>query len=133
MPCLLRGKTALTPYLPEEQNSGVPFRAVFFMILFYGFFKDIYLDPFIRSLFPYASAAQGTVFTYRFRTPVFFRHCICSSVKPVQGQLFFPWADKGVFLFIKPEVFSLKLRSPSFSALSFPVYRNLYPFPITAG
>ncbi len=107
MPCFLCSKAALTPYLPKKQNSSMPFSAVFFMILFYGFFKDIYLDSFIRPLFPYASAAQGTVFTYRFRTPVFFRHCICSSVKPVQGKLFFPGADKGIFLYIILEVFSL--------------------------
>lgn len=52
MSCLLRCKASFTPYLPQEQNLGMPFRAVFFMILFYDFFKDIYLNSFIRPFSP---------------------------------------------------------------------------------
>lgn len=83
------------------------------MILFNHFFKDIYLDSFIRPFFSYASTMQRTVFTYRFGASVLFCHCICSSVEPVQGELFFPGADKSIFLFILLKVFPLEFRSPS--------------------
>ena len=128
MPCFLCSKAALTPYLPKEQNFRMSFRTIFFMILFYDFFKDIYLNSFIRPPFSYASAVQGAFFAHRFRTPVLFCHCICSSVKPVQGKLFFSGADKDVFLFIILEVFSLELRSPSFLLCPFWCIEIYVPF-----
>ena len=43
-----------------------------------------YPSPFLLCI-----CCAGAFFAHRFRTPVLFCHCICSSVKPVQGKLFF--------------------------------------------
>lgn len=72
------------------------FRPIFFMILFNYFFKDVYLDSFIRPFFSYASAMERTAFTYRFGASVLFCYSICGPVEPVQGELFLPRADKGI-------------------------------------
>ena len=39
MSCLLSCEATLTPYLPQQQNFCVPFRSIFFMVLFNDFFK----------------------------------------------------------------------------------------------
>lgn len=116
MSCLLGCEATLTPYLPQQQNFCMPFRSIFFMVLFNDFFKYIYLDSFIRPFFSYAPAVERTVFTYRFGASVLFCHSICSSIEPVQGELFFSRADKGIFSLVILKVFPLKFRSPSLAA-----------------
>ena len=93
-------KAAFTPYLPQEQNSGVSFRPIFFMVLSNYFFKDVYLDSFIGPFFFYASAMERTAFTYRFGASVLFCYSICSPVEPVQGELFLPRAAAFFPIFI---------------------------------
>ena len=128
MPCLLCCKAAFTPYLPQEQNSGVSFRPIFFMVLFNYFFKDVYLDSFIRPFFSYASAMERTAFTYRFGASLLFCYSICSPVEPVQGELFLPRADKDIFLFVILKVFPLEFRSPSFLLCPFWCIEVYVPF-----
>ena len=78
--------TTIAPYLPQKQNPGVSFRTIFFMILFYNVFKNIYLDSFIRTFFSYAPATERTVFTFSLWTAVLFCYCIYCSIKTVDSK-----------------------------------------------
>ena len=119
MSCFLRRKAAFAPYLSQKQNLGVRFRTIFFMILFYNVFKNIYLDSFIRTFFSYAPVTEWTVFTFSLWTALFFCYSIYCSIEPVQRKRFSSGTDESVILFIILEIFPLKLCSPSFLLCSF--------------
>ena len=106
MSCLLGCEAALTPYLPQQQNFCMPFRSIFFMVLFNDFFKYIYLDSFIRPFFSYAPAVEMTVFTYRFGAPVRIFSLVILKVFPLKFRsspfLFCPFRRIEVYIDIDP-------------------------------
>ena len=127
MSWLLCCKASFAPYLPQKQNPGVSFRTVFFMILFYNVFKNIYLDSFIRTFFSYAPATERTVFTFSLWTAVLFCYCIYCSIKPVQRKCFSSGTDEFVILFIILKILPLCASCERRSARFLSVERQAWP------